>query len=144
MRAKTGHEMPERIKEAGHGTARKSFLGLKSSFQHNLWPARLAHMVTALVIAFLLGALFFNYGSKLFEDWRQNRLLHRAAALLQEGKLSEASQAAQELLGQHPDSLPALYVLAEAAEKQNLEEAVSWREQIARLGARSARSGRSN
>ncbi|PYK76508.1 MAG: hypothetical protein DME39_01175, partial [Verrucomicrobia bacterium] len=93
MRAKTGHEMPERIKEAGHGTARKSFLGLKPSFQHNLWPARLALMVTALVIAFLLGALFFNYGSKLFEDWRQNRLLHRAAALLQEGKLSEASQA---------------------------------------------------
>src|SRR6059036_603165 len=133
MRAKTGDEMPERIKEAGHGTARKSFLGLKSSFQHNLWPARLALMVTALVIAFLLGALFFNYGSKLFEDWRQNRLLHRAAGLLQEGKLSEASQAAQELLGQHPDSLPALYVLAEAAEKQNLEEAVSWREQIARL-----------
>src|SRR5436309_11739824 len=133
MRAKTGHEMPERIKEAGHGTARKSFLGLKSSFQHNLWPARLAHMVTALVIAFLLGALFFNYGSKLFEDWRQNRLLHRAAALLQEGKLSEASQAAQELLGQHPNSLPALYVLAEAAEKQNLEETVWWREQIARL-----------
>jgi Tfp pilus assembly protein PilF len=133
MRAKTGHEMPERIKEAGHGTARQSFLGLKSSFQHNLWPARLALMVTALVIAFLLGALFLNYGSKLFEDWRQNRLLHRAAALLQEGKLSEASQAAQELLGRHPDSLPALYVLAEAAEKQNLEEAVSWREQIARL-----------
>jgi lipopolysaccharide biosynthesis regulator YciM len=125
--------MPERIKEAGHGTARQSFLGVKSPFQHNLWPARLALMVTALVIAFLLGALFFNYGSKLFEDWRQNRLLHRPAALLQEGKLSEASQAAQELLGRHPDSLPALYVLAEAAEKQNLEEAVSWREQIARL-----------
>jgi Tfp pilus assembly protein PilF len=133
MRAKTAHEMPERIKEGGHRTARQSFLGLKSSFQRNLWPDRLALMVTALVIAFLLGALFFNYGSKLFEDWRQNRLLHRAAALLQEGKLSEASQTAQELLGRHPDSLPALYVLAEAAEKQNLEEAVSWREQIARL-----------
>jgi Tfp pilus assembly protein PilF len=36
-------------------------------------------------------------------------------------------------VAQHPDSLPALYVLAEAAEKQNLEEAISWREQIARL-----------
>src|SRR5438132_12358810 len=90
-------------------------------------------MVSALVIAFLLGARFFNYRSKLFEDWRQNRLLHRAAALLQEGKLSEASQAAQELLGRRPNSLPALYVLAEAAEKQNLQEAVSWREQIVRL-----------
>jgi tetratricopeptide (TPR) repeat protein len=60
-------------------------------------------------------------------------LLHQAAALLQEGKFSEASQAAQELLRRHPDSLPALYILAEAAEKQNLEEAVWRREQIARL-----------
>src|SRR5438093_13467570 len=110
MRAKTGHEMPERIKEAGHGTARKSFLGLKSSFQHNLWPARLAHMVTALVIAFLLGALFFNYGSKLFDDWRQNRVLDRAAALLKEGKLSKATRAAEDLLGEHADTLPGLYV----------------------------------
>src|SRR5207237_5874362 len=33
----------------------------------------------------------------------------------------------------HPDSLPALYILAEVAEKENLEEAVSRREQIARL-----------
>src|SRR6266446_3785463 len=133
MRAKTGHEMPERIKHSGCGTHRQSSPGPEPFFQRRFWPARLAVMVTALVIAFLLGALFFNYGSKLYEDWRQNRLLHRAAASLQEGKLSEASQAAQELLGRHPDSLPALYVLAEAAEKQNLEEAVSWREQIARL-----------
>src|SRR2546430_13179409 len=32
-----------------------------------------------------------------------------------------------------PDSLTAFYVLAEAAEKRNLEEAVSWRAQIARI-----------
>jgi Tfp pilus assembly protein PilF len=133
MRAKTGHEMPERIKDAGHGAARQSFLSLEYFFQRPFWPARLAVVVTALVIAFLLGALFVSYGSKLYEDWRQNRLLHRAAALLQEGKLNEASQTAQELLARHPDSLPALYVLAEAAEKQNLEQAVSWHEQIARL-----------
>src|SRR5437588_9803972 len=133
MRAKTGHKMPERIKHAGRGTHRQSSLGPEPFFQRRFWPARLAVLITALVIAFLLGALFVSYGSKLYEDWRQNRLLHRAAALLQEGKLSEASQAAQELLGRHPDSLPALYVLAEAAEKQNLEEAVSWREEIARL-----------
>ncbi|PYI58097.1 MAG: hypothetical protein DMC59_09305 [Verrucomicrobia bacterium] len=90
-------------------------------------------MVTALVIAFLLGALFVSYGSKLYEDWRQDRLFHRAAALLQQGRLNEASDTAQELLGRHPDSLPALYILAEAAEKENLEETVSRREQIARL-----------
>src|SRR5438128_1929895 len=95
--------------------------------------ARLALIVAALAIAFLAGAVFFSYGSKLYENWHETRLLHRATALLQEGKLSEAALAARELLGRHPDSLPALYILAEAAEKQNLEEAIGWREQIARL-----------
>jgi len=98
-----------------------------------LWPARLAVTGTALGIAFLLGALFVSYGSKLYEDWQQNRLLHQAAALLHDGKLGEASQRAQELVARHPDSLPALYILAEAAERQNLAEAVWRREQIARL-----------
>src|SRR5438094_5638225 len=126
--------MAERIKSAGHGKSRQLIPGLESFFsQRYFWPLRLALVVAALVIAFLLGALFFSYGSKLFEDWQQNRLLHQAAALLQEGRLSEASQKAQELLVRHPNSLPALYVLAEAAEKQNLEEALWWREQIARL-----------
>jgi predicted Zn-dependent protease len=69
----------------------------------------------------------------LYDDWRQSRLLRRATALLHEGKLIKAAQTAQELVARHPDSLPALRVLAEAAEKQNLEEAVKWREQIARL-----------
>ena len=133
MGAKTGHEMAERIKDARHGRDRQSLRGQESFSQWRLWPARLAVMVTGLVIAFLLGAVFVSYGSKLYEDWRQNRLLHRAAALLQDGKLSEASQTAQELLERHPNSLPALYLLAEAAEKQNLEEAVWRREQIARL-----------
>ncbi|PYL56269.1 MAG: hypothetical protein DMF31_12950 [Verrucomicrobia bacterium] len=53
--------------------------------------------------------------------------------MLQQGRFSEATQTARELLAQHPDSLPTLYILAEAAEKQNLEETISWREQIARL-----------
>src|SRR5207249_5759907 len=76
---------------------------------------------------------FVNYGSKLNENLRQTHLLHGATGFAQEGKLSKATQTAQELLRRHPDSLPALYVLAEAAERQNLEEAVSWRGQIARL-----------
>ena len=121
------------IKDAGHGRDRQSLPGPESFSQRRFWPARLPVMVAALLSAFLLGALFVSYGSKLYEDWRQNRLLHQAAALLQEGKPSEASQTAQELLGRHPDSLPTLYILAEAAEKENLEEAVWRREQIARL-----------
>ena len=125
--------MAEPIKNVGHGRTRPSFLSLESFLQRQLWPARLAVMVAVLAIAFLVGALSFRYGSRLYDDWRQNRLLHRATALLQEGKLSKAAQTTQELLARHPDSLPALYLLAETAEKQNLEEAVSWREQIARL-----------
>jgi Tfp pilus assembly protein PilF len=53
--------------------------------------------------------------------------------MLQQGRFNEATRTAREFLTQHSDSLPALYVLSEAAEKQNLEEAISWRGQIARL-----------
>ncbi|TMP95222.1 MAG: hypothetical protein E6L07_07575 [Verrucomicrobia bacterium] len=74
-----------------------------------------------------------NYGSKLYRGWHETRLLHGAAAMLQEEKFTQATQNAREVLQLHPDSLPAFQILAEAAEKQNLEETVSWRAQIARL-----------
>src|SRR6266478_4107067 len=137
MRVKRGSEMGERNKHVGQGKARQRFLGLESLFQR---PTRLAAIVAALAIAFLLGVFFFSYGLKLYDDWRQTRLLHRATALLQEGKLSKAAQTAHELLARRPDSLPALYVLADAAERENLEEAIRWREQIARLLPRDVES----
>src|SRR4029079_15085539 len=59
--------------------------------------------------------------------------LEKATTLLQQGNLSHAAQIAQDLAGRHPDSLAALSILAAAAERQNLEEAVRWRERIARL-----------
>src|SRR5438477_12333452 len=132
MRVERGQEMAGRIKHGGCGRARQLFFGLNSFFQRPLRLARLAVMVAVAAIALLLGVLFFGYSSNLYEDWRERRLLHRATALLEEGELGEAAQASQELLRQHPDSLPALHILADAAERQNLEEAVSWREQIAR------------
>src|SRR6266487_1697638 len=129
--------MGERIKHVGRGKARQRFLGLESLFQR---PSRLAAIVAALAIVFLLGVFSFSYGLKLYDDWRQTRLLHRATAMLQEGKLSNAAQTARELLARRPDSLPALYVLADVAERENLEEAVGWREQIARLLPKDAES----
>jgi predicted Zn-dependent protease len=102
-------------------------------FQWLLGPVRLVLAVATLAIAFLLGIFFVSYGSKLYQNWRENRLLYQATALLHEGNLSKAEQMAQELLTRHPDSLPALYILAETAERENLEEAVWWRERIARL-----------
>ena len=125
--------MAERIKYARHRRARLLCSGLESFFQRRLWLARLGVVVVVSAVALLVGIVLFSYGSRLYDGWRQSRLLRRATALLQEGKLSKAAQTAQELMVRHPDSLPALHVLAEAAEKQNLEEAVKWREQIARL-----------
>src|SRR5262245_10981334 len=86
-----------------------------------------------VAIALLVGVFFFSYSSKVYENWRERRLLHRATVLLQEGQLSEAAQMAQELARRHPDSLAALSIFADTAERQNLEEAVGWRERIARL-----------
>jgi predicted Zn-dependent protease len=126
-------KIAERTEDAGYRRIRQSLFGLESFFQRQLWPARVALIAAALAIAIVLGALFFRYGLRLYEDWRQTRLLHEAASMLQQGRFSEATQTARELLAQRPNSLPALNVLAEAAEKQNLEEAISWRGQIARL-----------
>ena len=126
-------KIAERTEDAGYRRTHQLLLGLESFFQRQLWPARIALVAAALAITILLGALFVSYGSKLYENWSQTHLLHQAASMLQEGRLSEAMQTAREFLAQHPNSLPALDILAEAAEKQNLEEAISWREQIARL-----------
>ena len=124
--------MPEKIKD-GHKGAAQFFPGLVFFFRHRLWPVRFAIIVAALAATILLGIASFNYGSKLYRDWHQRRLLHQAASLLQEGKFDQASQNARKILTMDPDSVPARYILAEAAEKQNLEEAVLWRAQIARL-----------
>ena len=126
-------KIAERSEDAGYRRIRQWLFRLESFFHRQLWPARVALVAAGLAIAIVLGALFFRYGLTLYEDWRQTRLLHEAASMSQQGRFSEAMQTARELLAQHPDSLPALHILAEAAEKQNLEEAISWREQIARL-----------
>jgi Tetratricopeptide repeat len=129
------HDMKiaERTEDTGYRRTHQFLFGPESFFQRQLWPARVALMVVGLAIVILLGALLFSYGSKFYVKWHQSRLLHEANSMLQQGRLGEATQTARELLAQHPDSLPALYILAEAAEKQNLEETISWREQIARL-----------
>src|SRR5438034_2311618 len=126
-------KIAERVEEAGYRRIGQSLFGLESFFQRQLWPARVALVAAGLAIAILLGTLFLRYGLKLYEDWRQTRLLHEAALMLQQGRFNEATQTARKLLAQRPDSQPILYILAEAAEKQNLEETISWREQIARL-----------
>ena len=125
--------MAQKIRDARHRRTGQIFRAVESFFQRQLWPARLALLVAAFVVAILLGVACFSYGSKLYRDWHQSRSLHRAASMLQEERFIEAAQTAREVVKLDPDSLPAYYILAEAAEKRNLEEAVSWRAQIARL-----------
>ena len=102
-------------------------------FQRQPGKRRLVVAIAGLAISFLVGLFFVSYGSKLYENWRERRLLEKATTLLQQGNLSHAAQMAQDLARRHPDSLPALSILADAAERQNLEEAVAWRERIALL-----------
>ena len=125
--------MAEKIRGSKHRRSPQLLPGLKSFLQRQRLPARLAFLIAASALAIFLGIVFVNYGSKVYSDWDERRLLHRAASMLQQEKFKQAAQTAREVVKLDPDSLPAYYVLAEAAEKQNLKETVSWRAQIARL-----------
>src|SRR5437762_7773667 len=125
--------MAEKIRRVRRRGKVRLFSNLGSFWQRQLWPARFALVLGASALAVVLGIISLNYGSKLYRGWHETRLLHGAAAMLQEEKFTQATQNAREVLQLHPDSLPAFQILAEAAEKQNLEETVSWRAQIARL-----------
>src|SRR5881275_2820539 len=136
----TAHHIPGQLEHAERGKGRRSSGRTHSMFQGQLTRRRLCIAIAALAIALLVGVFFITYGSKLYENWRERRLLEHATTLSQEGKLSKAGQIAQELASRHPDSLAALSILADTAERQNLEEAVAWRERIARLLPRDAES----
>jgi len=129
----TTHEIAGHFEHAEQISGRQSFSGTHSTLHRKLSRSHLTVAIAGLAIAFLVGVFFVRYSSKLYENWRERRLLHQATSLLQEGKLGEAAQMAQELARRHPDSLAALSILADTAEKQNLERAVAWRERIARL-----------
>jgi predicted Zn-dependent protease len=125
--------MAETIRSTEDRRSPKLFGRLKSFFQRQRWPARLAFLITASALAIFLATIFFWYGSSAYSDWHERRLLHRAASMLQQEKFEQAAVTARAIVQLHRESLPAFYILAEATEKQNSEETVWWREQIARL-----------
>ncbi|MEP6937849.1 MAG: hypothetical protein ABI871_07250, partial [Chthoniobacterales bacterium] len=98
-----------------------------------LSPRQIAILVLATLVGMAIGTTCLLYGPRAYNGWRESRLLQRANALLQKDDLAGATLAAQEALKVQPSSLPAYYVLAEATEKQNRAETVSWRAQIAHL-----------
>src|SRR5215472_12896127 len=129
----TKHEVSSQLDLAKRAADRQSFSGTQSTFQPQPRSGRLTAAVAGSAIALLVGVFFFSYSSRVYENWRERRSLDQATTLLREGELSKAAQMAHELARRHPNSLAALSILADTAERQNLEEAVAWRERIARL-----------
>src|SRR3989441_4303635 len=127
--------MPEKIRRVRRKRRSRSLPGVESfpSFRLDLPPVRVALYVATAAVAVLLLVLFGTYGSKLYTGWHESRLLKRATAMLEKKDFVAANRLAREVLEHRRDSLSAFYILAEATEKQNSEETVSWRAQVARL-----------
>ncbi len=106
------------------------------SVRHGNQPLRFGRIAIWLVliaIGFSLGFLLLSSGPRVYNQWRESRLLQRAQVMLQLERFDEASQAARQALLIRSDSLRAYQILAEVSEKQNRSETVTWRAQIARL-----------
>jgi predicted Zn-dependent protease len=127
--------MPEKIKRVRRKRRSHSLPGVESypSLRLHFPPRRVALYAAGGAIALLLIVLFGTYGSKLYSTWRESRLLKRASTLLEQRDFVGANRLAHQVLAMDADSLPAFYILADATEKQNSEDTVSWRAQIARL-----------
>jgi Tfp pilus assembly protein PilF len=127
--------MPEKIRRVRRKRRSRSLPGVEtlSDFRLHLPPARIALYIAAAAVALLLIVLVGTYGSKLYSGWHESRLLKRATAALNQNDFAAANRLARQVLEHEQDSLPAFQILAEASEKQNSEETVSWRAQIARL-----------
>jgi thioredoxin-like negative regulator of GroEL len=127
--------MPEKIRRVRRKRRSRSLPGAESlpNFRLQLPPVRVALYVAAAAVAVLLIVVFGTYGSKVYTAWHESRLLKRATAMLEKKDFVAANRLGRQVLERHRDSLPAFYILAEATEKQNSEETVSWRAQIARL-----------
>src|SRR5215469_16561867 len=136
----TTQEVPGDFEHVEQVSGRQLFSGTHSTLHRKLTRSRLTVAIAGLAIALLIGVFLASYSSKVYQNWRERGLLQKASTLLQEGKFSKAAQMAQELARRHPDSVAALSILADTAERQNLEEAVTWRERIARLLPKDAES----
>ena len=126
--------MPERIRRVRR-RRRKSLPGVETlpSFHLQLTPVRLVLYALAAIVALLLIVFVAIYGARIWGSWHESRLLKRAEAALEKKDFADADRLARHALSHDPDSLPAFRILADATEKQNSEETVSWRAQIARL-----------
>src|SRR3982750_2144438 len=107
----TTQETSRQIGDVAQKTDRQSSISTQLTLQRQPRKRRVLVAIAGLVIAFLIGVFLVSYDSRLYEHWRERRLLEKAATLLQEGGFTEAAQIAQDLASRHPDSLAALSIL---------------------------------
>lgn len=103
------------------------------TFQSNLKRNRVPILLGAIAVGIALTVLLVVYVPAAYKSWRESRLLKYADKMLRAENFDEADRAAHDALRIKGDSLPAFYILAEATEKENKQETVAWRAQIARM-----------
>jgi len=86
-----------------------------------------------VVLGFGVGLFAFTSARKGWDRWHKARLLAQAADELDRGQITAADALARKAIAQDPDSIEASRILAEATEKENDAETVSWRAHLARL-----------
>ena len=94
---------------------------------------RRALFIGAVLIGVVIAVLLSVYAPAAYNSWRGARWLKRANEMLRQEKFAEANHAAHEVLKIKGDSLPAFTILAETTEKENRQETITWRAQIARM-----------
>src|SRR5262249_30581371 len=119
----TTHQVPVQFDQIEQERGRQTPSRTSSKSHRKFMNGRVIVAIAGLAIA-CLAVFFVGYSSELYENWHARRSLQKATTFLQEGKLGQAAQMAQELIRRNPNSLAALSILADTAEKQNLEEAV--------------------
>ena len=94
---------------------------------------RIALLLGAILVCVVIAVFLIVYAPAAYSSWHESRLLKYADQMLRKENYLEANRAAHEALRIKGDSLPAFYILAEATEKENEQETVAWRAQIARM-----------
>src|SRR5947208_16358851 len=93
--------MAETIRSTEDRTSPQLFRRLKSFFQRQRWPARLAFLIAASALAVFLAIIFFRYGSSVYNDCIDHRLLHRAASMLIREKFEQKAVTGRPLVNLH-------------------------------------------
>ena len=123
----------------GNGSMSEQSKRVRRKRRHKASRLRRPQIRSAIILAlfilmgFAVGLFAFSSLRKGWNRWRESRLLTQAGALLQRDDPDGAQAVAHQALTIDPNSIAAFRILADATEKQNRNETLAWRAQIARL-----------